>query len=140
MLPRPLLASTLEWIGLAALCAVFVFSGVTKFTDPGAAHAEVRAFGLEGAALVVAATVMVQLAGSAAILFGRGIVRASGALALLAFTVAATYIGHAFWHETGAARARDLNVFLEHIGLAGAFLLVAVRSLTHRERATPPWR
>jgi uncharacterized membrane protein YphA (DoxX/SURF4 family) len=128
--PDPRLASTFEWIGHAALCAVFVFSGVAKLADPAGAAAEVRGLGLEPAAFVVAATVIVQLAGSAAILFARGIARAAGAFALLVFTLAATFVGHAFWYETDAARSRDLNVFLEHVGLAGAFLLVAVRALT----------
>jgi uncharacterized membrane protein YphA (DoxX/SURF4 family) len=76
--------------------------------------------------LFAAATIIVQLGGSALILFARGRAAVLGATALAAFTLAATLVGHAFWRETGMERFHDLNAFLEHFGLIGGFALVAL--------------
>jgi uncharacterized membrane protein YphA (DoxX/SURF4 family) len=127
-----LLASPLGWFVRAALCLAFVYSGIAKLTDWPGALAEQAHFGLEPAAFFAAATVLVQLGGSALVLFARGRAAALGAVALAVFTLAATLVAHAFWRETGIDRFRDLNAFLEHIGLIGGFVLVA--ALAWRER------
>lgn len=119
------LSTPAGWFARAALCLAFVYSGIAKILDWPGALAEQAHFGLEPAALFAAATIAVQLGGSALVLFARGRARALGALTLAAFTIAATLIAHAFWRETGIDRFRDLNAFLEHIGLVGGFVLVA---------------
>jgi len=121
-----ILSTPAGWLVRAALCLAFVYSGVAKLADWPAALAEQAHFGLQPAALFAAATIAVQLGGSALVLFARGRAAALGALALAAFTFAATVIAHAFWRETGVDRFRDLNAFLEHIGLIGGFVLVAL--------------
>ena len=56
-----------------------------------------------------------------------------GALALMAFTLAATLIANRFWGlPPGPERFMAANGFFEHLGLAGGFLLVA---LHHRKDA-----
>ena len=119
------LSSPLGWFVRAALCLAFVYSGIAKLVDWPGALAEQTHFGLEPAALFAVATVLVQLGGSALVLFARGRKAALGAIALAVFTLAATLIAHAFWREQGIDRFRDLNAFLEHVGLIGGFVLVA---------------
>ena len=51
---------------------------------------------------------------------------------LAGFTLLATLIGHAFWTMTGIERFHNLNAFLEHFGLIGGFLMVAVLALRER--------
>jgi uncharacterized membrane protein YphA (DoxX/SURF4 family) len=56
-----------------------------------------------------------------------------GALALSAFTVAASFMANRYWELGAAERFAAENAFYEHLGLAGGFLLVAWQDL--RERA-----
>jgi len=125
------------WLGRAGLCLAFAYSGIAKLLDfPGAVAEQVH-FGLQPAALFAAATITVQLGGSALVLLARGRAQALGAVMLAGFTIVATVIGHAFWTMTGIERFQNLNAFLEHAGLVGGFLIVAVLALRERSAATP---
>lgn len=126
----------IPWLARAGLCAAYVYSGIAKSLDFSGAIAEQVHFGLAPPALFAAATIAVQLGGSALVLFGRGIAAALGSLALAGFTLLATFIGHPFWNEAGAERFADLNAFLEHFGLIGGFVLLALHAL----RAPTPTR
>ncbi len=120
------LAAICYWLARAGLCLAYAYSGVAKLFDFHGAMAEQAHFGLSPPALFAALTIAVQLGGSALILFVRGRFAALGAVALAGFTLAATFVGHPFWGETSMARFADLNAFLEHFGLIGGFLLVAL--------------
>lgn len=128
---RPmLLAPAVRWLALLALCAAYIQGGLQKALDFPAALAEMRHFGLEPAAPLVIATVVLELGAAAMILAGRG--RAIGALALAGFTVMATLVANRFWEMAGIERFMAANAFFEHLGLAGAFVLVAVTDMAAR--------
>jgi transmembrane protein len=122
----PMSRSAGYWLALAGLCLVFVYSGVSKLFDFRSAIAEQAQFGLSPPAVFAAATIVTQLGGSALILLTRGLPAAWGAMWLGGFTALATVLGHPFWHETGVQRFADLNSFLEHFGLMGGFVLIAL--------------
>ncbi len=61
-----------------------------------------------------------------------GLWRWLAALALAAFTLAATFIANRFWQATGVDRFALENGFFEHLGLVGGFLLVAWMDLRER--------
>ena len=65
----------------------------------------------------------VQLSGGLAVALGWQ-VRLS-ALALAAFVVIATLIGHPFWAFKGADFQRQLTTVPEHLAIVGGFLLLA---------------
>ncbi|WP_439639188.1 DoxX family protein [Nevskia sp.] len=113
-------------VARAGLCLAYVYSGIAKLLDFPAAIAEQQHFGLNPPALFAAATIAVQLGGSVLVLFGHGRWRTLGALLLAGFTVLATLIGHPFWAMTGSERFHNLNAFLEHTGLVGGLLIVAL--------------
>jgi uncharacterized membrane protein YphA (DoxX/SURF4 family) len=59
-----------------------------------------------------------------------GFLRWAGALALAGLTLLATFIAVRFWEMApGMERMMATNSFFEHIGLAGAFVLVAAMDL-----------
>ena len=122
------LARRIGWLAAAGLCLVYVYSGIDELLDFQGAITVQAHFGLAPPALFAAATIAVQLGGSALVLFGRGRATVLGALALAGFTLAATFLGHPFWREAGAERFADLNSFLEHFGLVGGFVLIALRA------------
>lgn len=109
------------------------WSGIAKLTNLTGALAEASGLGLRPAALVVAATIAVQLGGSLALILGRMGWLAAGALGV--FTVLATLIAHPYWTVTDpVGRFHALHTFLEHIGLIGGLMVAAI--LVERDRVT----
>ena len=124
-----------RWLGLLALCAAYIQGSLMKIFDFGGAIAEMEHFGLLPAAPIAAAVIVFELLCSAMIL--SGFCRWFGALALCAFTIAATFVALRFWQmPAGMERMMATNAFFEHIGLAGGFLLVAWYDL-HRWKTWP---
>jgi transmembrane protein len=110
---------------IAGICLPFLFSGIAKLLDFNGAVAEFAHFGFAVPALFAALTIALQLGASAAAITLRSKPAVVAALALAAFTVAATLIAHAFWTFEGAARFQQTNIFVEHLSIAFALAFVA---------------
>lgn len=130
-LAEPAWLGPLRWLGLLALCAAYLQGGLTKAWDLSAATAEMAHFGLQPAGPMALAVIVFELAASLAVLTGWQ--RAPAALALGAFTLAASVIANPFWSVPADSRAPLLNAFMEHLGLAGAWGMVALASLRQRQ-------
>jgi len=97
------------------------------FDFPGAL-AEMEHFGLQPAPFFAIGVIVFELSMAALIL--TGIYRWAAALALAVFTLAATFIALRFWElPPGMERSMAMNGFFEHVGLVGAFALVAWHDL-----------
>lgn len=137
MTPQPI-SFLLEARGFARLAAVLLTlpywtSGIAKLFDLDGAFAEATHFGLSPVWLVVAATILVQIGGSALVILGRLSWLGAGALGV--FTAVATLIAHPFWQVANPMqRFHERNTFLEHVGLIGGFMLAAI--LSHRKGQT----
>jgi uncharacterized membrane protein YphA (DoxX/SURF4 family) len=120
----PAARRVLTFLGLLGLCAAYLQGGLNKLLDFPGAVAEAARFGLPLPAATAALTIALELAASAMVLSGR--LRWLGALALMLFTLAATLLANRYWAlPPGQERFMMANAFYEHLGLAGAFLLVA---------------
>ncbi len=121
----PLAEPTITGIVLRfLLCSAYVWSGITKLLDFNATvrHFASR-FRLPAPRAAVVLTIAVQLVGSTMIITGW---QASiAAMVLAGFTMAATVIVYPFWTMEGVERSRNIETFLEHVGLAAAFLILA---------------
>jgi uncharacterized membrane protein YphA (DoxX/SURF4 family) len=113
----------IQWCCLLLLCSAYLQGGLEKAFDFPAALAEMRHFGLAPAAPLALLTIVGEL--GAALLVLSGWKRWAGAAYLALFTLAANLVANRFWELAGPARAMSENGFFEHLGLAGAFLLVA---------------
>jgi transmembrane protein len=129
---EPSFLTSALWAARLLLAVAFVYSGVSKLLNFDAAVGEAAHFGLSPAPVFAAAVLITQLAGTALMLFGRGLWAALGALALAGFTVVATAIGHPFWVMSGMEQFHNRNSFLEHLGLVGGLVLVAALSWDRR--------
>lgn len=123
----------LHWIALLLLCAAYLQGGLVKLFDFSGAVAEMQHFGLTPAVPMAAATIALELVAPAMILLG--VYRWLGALALAAFTLAATFMANRFWSAPPEAQFMLMNAFFEHLGLVGGFLLVAWHDLGQRRQA-----
>jgi uncharacterized membrane protein YphA (DoxX/SURF4 family) len=120
---------SLRFVALLALCAAYIQGPLTKLFDFHGAIAEMEHFGLYPAAFFAVAVIAFELAASAMIL--SGFLRWFGALALAVFTLLATFVAVRFWEmPSGMERMMATNAFFEHLGLVGAFFIVAITDLT----------
>ncbi|APO76571.1 DoxX family protein [Rhizobium etli 8C-3] len=116
------------FLGLLALCSAYLQGPLTKIFDFPGAIAEMEHFGLHPAPVFAVGVIVFELSMSALIL--AGIFRWAAALALAVFTLAATFIALRFWElPLGMERSMAMNGFFEHVGLVGAFTLVAWHDL-----------
>lgn len=119
-------------LALLALCSAYIQGPLTKVFDFAGAQAEMTHFGLEPAPLFAVAVVLFELTASALVV--SGFLRWAGALALAGFTLLATFIALRFWEMApGMDRMMATNAFFEHLGLAGAFFIVAAGDLAKGE-------
>jgi len=113
----------IRWCCLLLLCSAYLQGGLDKAFDFPAALAEMQHFGLAPAGPLAVLTIAGELGASVLVL--TGIRRWAGALYLALFTLAANLVANRFWELEGIARTMSENGFFEHLGLAGAFMLVA---------------
>jgi len=106
-----------------SLAAVFLYSGATKLLFWSGGIGEFAALGLPTPALALTATIALQLGAGTALAIGWR--SGPAALALAAFTVAATLIGHPFWTFEGADFHRQLTTALEHLAIVGGLVAIA---------------
>lgn len=122
---RPLLQSkAVYWLALLGLCAAYLQGSLTKLFDFPAAIGEMNHFGLSPAPVFAVIVIAFELAASAMILLG--VFRWLGAIGLAGFTLMATFVALRFWEmPEGMDRMMATNAFFEHLGLVGAFIIVA---------------
>lgn len=117
--------SAVHFLALLALCSAYIQGPLIKIFDFGGAIAEMDHFGLYPAPFFAVGVIVFELSMSALIL--TGFYRRAAALALALFTFAATFIALRFWElPAGMERSMAMNGFFEHLGLVGAFVLVAL--------------
>jgi uncharacterized membrane protein YphA (DoxX/SURF4 family) len=122
------------WLARIALTLPYWWSGIDKALHPQAAIAEIAGLNIAAPALAYAATLVVQLGGSLAIIANRYAWLGAGALAI--FTAVVTAIAHAFWNLQGAARFAEMNTFLEHVALSAGFVYAAMYACAQSRPAT----
>ena len=112
----------------ARLVVTFPFwsSGLAKLIDYNGGVAEMAMFNLNPPAVFNIATIICQLGGSLLVILNRFTWLGAGALAV--FTVLTIPIAHAFWAMTGEKAMMEFFFTVEHIGLIGGLMLVAILS------------
>lgn len=122
-----------RFLALLALTSAYLQGGINKALDFPGAVAEMTHFGLAPPAAFAGATIVFEI--GAALLVLTGFWRWLGALGLAGFTLMATFLANRFWEMAPPERFFAANAFFEHLGLVGAFVLVAWYDLAHRARA-----
>jgi uncharacterized membrane protein YphA (DoxX/SURF4 family) len=117
-------------VSRVALVSAFLIGGIQKFVDFPGAIAEQAHFGLEPAWMWAGAAVVVEIAGSAVVIFGRWVWLGAGGLGVL--TAVAMLTANDFWAKTGHDRFLAVNAFFEHLGLIAGLVLIAVLALRER--------
>lgn len=130
-------ATVLDWpptalVARLALVSAYLLGAVVKASDFPGAVAEQAHFGMSPPAFWAVLTIAVEIVGPLLILTRRWLWLGAGMLGV--FTLLAAFKANAFWTmAAGHERFMATNAFVEHIGLIGGFVLVAL--LDRRERA-----
>ena len=106
------------------LTAMFWSSGLSKLVDFGAAQGEMTHFNLSPPVAYAVATTVVQLLGSALIIWGRFAWLGAGMLGI--FTLLTIPIAHNFWDMPMPQRLGEMYTAVEHISIVGALILVSI--------------
>ena len=110
--------------GRIMLGSLFVLGAINKIINYAATSASMQAVGLEPVAILLPATIILELAGGlwlAACLSRPWFFAA----ALAVFTLSTNWFFHAFWTLEGAERQLEIALFFKNFAIAGALLLVA---------------
>ncbi|HSW05634.1 DoxX family protein [Aquabacterium sp.] len=110
-------------IGRSLMALIFLVAGVRKALTYAATAAYFAKLGIPAPEIVLALTIVLEIGGAVALIIGWRLPLVAGALGL--FTIAAAFLGHAFWAVDPAQFQAQLNNFLKNVAMAGGFLVVA---------------
>jgi uncharacterized membrane protein YphA (DoxX/SURF4 family) len=115
----------LYFAGMVLITSAFWQSGFTKIFDFAGAQGEMAHFGLNPTAFFAVGTIVIQLGGSALMIFGKRLAWI-GAGALAAFTVATIPVAHAFWKFTGHDAFTERMFTNANVTIVGGLFLAAI--------------
>ena len=110
-------------VGRILLALIFITSGFGKITGFEGAVGYIASKGLPLASVVAALTILVELGGGLAVLFG--FLTRWAALALAVFSLLAGFIFHAYWGvPADQVMGQQIN-FWKNVSIAGGFFVLA---------------
>lgn len=109
-------------VGRILLALMFVTSGFDKLTGFDGTVGYIASRGLPMASVVAVLTILVELVGGLAIVFG--LYTRWAALALAIFTLLAAVIFHNFWAVPEAQKMMEQISFLKNLSVAGGMLVL----------------
>jgi len=110
-------------IGRILLALIFITSGFSKIGGFAGTAGYIASKGLPLASVVAALTILIELGGGLAVLFG--FMTRWAAVALAVFSVLAAVIFHAYWGvPADQVMGQQIN-FWKNFSIAGGFLLLA---------------
>jgi transmembrane protein len=118
-----------DYLGRVLLTLMFWSSGIAKIVDWKAGVGEMTHFNLHPPEGFNLATLLVQLLGSALIIWGPYAWLGAGALAV--FTALTIPLAHAFWTMPQPMATHEMYTAVEHVSIIGGLILVAI--LRHRQ-------
>jgi transmembrane protein len=117
-------SSVVSLVARVLLTLAFWSSGIDKILHWNNALGEMAHFHLDPPAAFALATIVVQLVGSALVIWGPYAWLGAGMLGV--FTVLTIPVAHPVWALPPEQAAREMNVVVEHISLVGALILVSI--------------
>lgn len=109
--------------GRILLALMFVMAGFSKIGGFAGTVGYIQSKGLPAAELLAALTVVLEIGGGLALMFG--VYARWVALALAVFTLLASVVFHNFWAMPPAQQMMQQLMFMKNLSVAGGLLLVA---------------
>lgn len=113
----------IELLGRVLFVALFLPAGISKLSGFEGTVEYFGSLGIPMASAAVVATIAIEVLGSVALLIGYKTRYA--AFALAAFTLFASFIGHAFWAVPAEQAFVQQLMFFKNIAVVGGLLILA---------------
>lgn len=110
-------------VGRLAFAPVFLWAGWGKLNAIAGTTAYFASLRIPMPGAAVYAAILAEIA--LPLLIALGLYTRRAALALLVFTLAATWFAHAFWTMEGAAMAANRGMALKNLAITGGLLVLA---------------
>lgn len=117
--------NALNLLGRVLLAALFLPAGISKLTGFSGTVGYIASVGLPMPALGAALAVLVEIAGSLALLAGYG--TRVAALVLAVFTLVASVFFHAYWSAPAEQAFVVQLLFFKNIAVVGGLLVLAAQ-------------
>lgn len=117
------LQNPLALIGRILLALMFVLAGISKIGGFNGTVGYIASGGLPAPTVLAVLTIILEVGGGLAIVFG--LYARWAALALAGFTLLAALIFHAFWSAPAAQQMVQQLLFMKNISVAGGLLVLA---------------
>ncbi|MEO8058893.1 MAG: DoxX family protein [Burkholderiales bacterium] len=117
------LQNPLALVGRVLLALMFVLAGFSKIAGFAGTVGYIGSKGLPAPALLAALSIVAEVGGGLAIVFG--FYTRWAALALAGFTLLASFIFHAFWNLPADQQMMQQLLFMKNISVAGGMLVLA---------------
>ncbi len=117
------LQNPLALVGRILLALIFVTSGFSKISGFDGTVGYIASKGLPMASVVAVLTILIELGGGLAVVFG--FLTRWASLALAVFTVLAAILFHAYWAVPAEQVMMQQINFWKNISIAGGFLVLA---------------
>ena len=111
-------------VGRGLLASLFILGGINKILNHEATALTMSELGFAFVALLLPATIALELGCGMAVAIGRTGAAAS-AMVLFAYTLVVNLIFHRFWVLHGEAAQVELSLFFKNVSLAGGMLYLA---------------
>lgn len=113
----------LALIGRILLALMFVLAGFTKISGFAGTVGYMQAKGIPAASVLAVLTIVLELVGGLALVFG--FYTRWAALALGLFTLLVTFIFHNFWAQPEAQQMIQQLMFMKNISVVGGMFVLA---------------
>ena len=117
------LQNPLALIGRILLALMFVLAGFSKIGGFAGTVGYMQAKGIPAASVLAVLTIILELGGGLALVFG--FYTRWAALALGLFTLLVTFIFHNFWAQPEAQQMMQQLLFMKNISVAGGMFVLA---------------
>lgn len=119
----PTLQNAFPLVGRLLLAALFLPAGLSKITGFEGTVGYINSVGLPMATLAAAIALIVEVAGSLALIVGLQTRLAS--LVLAVFTLVATFFFHNYWAAPAEQAFMQQLMFFKNVGVAGGLFVLA---------------
>ena len=109
-------------VGRTLLVIVFLLSGVNKVFNWDGTAGYMASVGMPMIPVFLIGAIVLEIGGSLSVILGFK--ARLGALALIVFTIPATFIFHAYWAVDPAQMQLQQIMFMKNLGLIGGLLMV----------------
>ena len=113
----------LALIGRSLLALMFVLAGFSKIGGFAGTVGYMQAKGIPAASVLAVLTIILELGGGLALVFG--FYTRWAALALGLFTLLVTFIFHNFWAQPEAQQMTQQLMFMKNLSVAGGMFVLA---------------